>query len=205
MANDLGLTRSQLRQFLPNHQAVVQFEKLFEDVTALQTTSPADNVASRITSVSESLNELRKTLELALLAPPISPSSSSDDFAKPPLQQINVPQNDVAPLVPPLTLPDDVAPPPQIEHLERLPDVSAFNPTDNDVLSYVASTGKWTASDAVTANLTNTQTTLLTSSATLTDGAGANTGTLTNAPTAGNPTKWVPIDDNGTIRYIPAW
>ena len=38
-----------------------------------------------------------------------------------------------------------------------------------------------------------------------TDGAGADTGTLTNAPAAGNPTKWIPIDDNGTTRYIPAW
>jgi hypothetical protein len=26
-----------------------------------------------------------------------------------------------------------------------------------------------------------------------------------NAPAAGNPTKWIPIDDNGTTRYIPAW
>lgn len=38
-----------------------------------------------------------------------------------------------------------------------------------------------------------------------TDGAGANTGTLTNSPVIGNPTKWIPIDDNGTTRYIPAW
>jgi len=38
-----------------------------------------------------------------------------------------------------------------------------------------------------------------------TDGAGASTGALTNAPAAGNPTKWIPIDDNGTTRYIPAW
>jgi len=30
-------------------------------------------------------------------------------------------------------------------------------------------------------------------------------GTLTNAPAAGNPTKWIPIDDNGTTRFIPAW
>ena len=33
----------------------------------------------------------------------------------------------------------------------------------------------------------------------------AATGTLTNAPAAGNPTKWIAIDDNGTTRYIPAW
>lgn len=38
-----------------------------------------------------------------------------------------------------------------------------------------------------------------------TDGAAAQTGTLTNAPAAGNPTKWIPINDNGTTRYIPAW
>lgn len=41
--------------------------------------------------------------------------------------------------------------------------------------------------------------------ATITSGAGASTGTLTNAPSAGNPTKWMPIDDNGTTRYIPCW
>lgn len=40
---------------------------------------------------------------------------------------------------------------------------------------------------------------------TLTDGAGVATGTLTNAPAAGNPTKWIAIDDNGTTRQIPCW
>jgi hypothetical protein len=38
-----------------------------------------------------------------------------------------------------------------------------------------------------------------------TNGAAAATGTLTNAPAAGNPTKWIPVNDNGTTRYIPAW
>jgi hypothetical protein len=47
--------------------------------------------------------------------------------------------------------------------------------------------------------------TLLKSVTALGNGAGAGVGTLTNAPTAGNPTKWVPIDDNGTTRYVPAW
>ena len=46
---------------------------------------------------------------------------------------------------------------------------------------------------------------LIKSSETLLDGAGASAGTLTNAPSAGDPAKWVAIDDNGTIRYIPAW
>ena len=39
----------------------------------------------------------------------------------------------------------------------------------------------------------------------LTNNAGAQIATITNGPIAGNPTKWVPINDNGTIRNIPAW
>lgn len=45
----------------------------------------------------------------------------------------------------------------------------------------------------------------LTTNTALTNGAGAGAGTITNAPAAGNPTKWIGINDNGTIRYIPAW
>jgi hypothetical protein len=58
---------------------------------------------------------------------------------------------------------------------------------------------------AVTGTLTTSSTTLHTSSVSLTNGAAAALGTLTNAPTAGNPTKWIPIVDNGTTRYIPCW
>lgn len=46
---------------------------------------------------------------------------------------------------------------------------------------------------------------LATSPITLTNGAGTSAGTLTNAPAAGNPTKWLPVNDNGTVRYVPAW
>jgi hypothetical protein len=46
---------------------------------------------------------------------------------------------------------------------------------------------------------------LIATSAALTTGAGAAVGTLTNAPSAGNPTKWIKINDNGTIRSVPAW
>ncbi len=48
-------------------------------------------------------------------------------------------------------------------------------------------------------------TTLHTTSVALTNGAAASLGTLTNAPAAGNPTKWVPINDNGVTRYCPLW
>jgi hypothetical protein len=53
--------------------------------------------------------------------------------------------------------------------------------------------------------ITHRSTTLMATTVGLTNGASVQTGTLTNAPAAGNPTKWIPIDDNGTTRYIPAW
>lgn len=36
-------------------------------------------------------------------------------------------------------------------------------------------------------------------------GGGVATGTLTNAPAAGNPTVWIKVNINGTDRQIPAW
>ena len=45
----------------------------------------------------------------------------------------------------------------------------------------------------------------LSSPVTLPNGAGTAAGTLTNAPVAGDPTKWIAINDNGTTRYLPAW
>jgi hypothetical protein len=48
-------------------------------------------------------------------------------------------------------------------------------------------------------------TNLITSTAAFANGAAAQVGTLTNAPAAGNPTKWIPISDNSVVRYIPCW
>ena len=56
-----------------------------------------------------------------------------------------------------------------------------------------------------TGDITTGSTTLHKTTAALTNGAAAAAGTLLNAPAAGNPTKWAPVDDNGTIRYIPMW
>lgn len=39
----------------------------------------------------------------------------------------------------------------------------------------------------------------------LTSGAGVAAGTLGNAPTAGNPVFWLPVNIAGNIRYIPCW
>jgi hypothetical protein len=46
---------------------------------------------------------------------------------------------------------------------------------------------------------------MIESTVVMNNGAAAAVGTLTNAPVAGNPTKWIPIVDSGTTRYIPCW
>lgn len=38
-----------------------------------------------------------------------------------------------------------------------------------------------------------------------TDGAGVAAGTLTNAPTAGDPAIWLPVTVNGSPRFVPCW
>ena len=57
---------------------------------------------------------------------------------------------------------------------------------------------------AVSQAVVNTAGTLTTTT-TVTNGAAAAVGTLNNAPVAGNPTKWLRFNDNGTIRFIPSW
>jgi hypothetical protein len=57
----------------------------------------------------------------------------------------------------------------------------------------------------LTGTLTHGGTVLLITSVALTNGAGGALGTLTTAPFAGDPSKWIPISDNGTTRYIPSW
>ena len=37
------------------------------------------------------------------------------------------------------------------------------------------------------------------------DAAAAQTATMTNGPTAGNPSEWMPVKFNGNVRYIPVW
>ena len=72
-------------------------------------------------------------------------------------------------------------------------DLSAGSATVTGTLS---STGALTTPGGATFHTTSTA---------LTNGAAAAVGTLLNAPAAGNPTKWIGINDNGTTRYIPAW
>ena len=77
------------------------------------------------------------------------------------------------------------------------------------VLTFAATTNAVAISTSLTLGgvltVPGVTTAALTSTGTFTSGAGAQVGTLTNAPAAGNPTTWIKIIDNGTTRYIPAW
>lgn len=52
---------------------------------------------------------------------------------------------------------------------------------------------------------TNDASFILQSGTTITGGATGNIPTLTVGPVTGNPTKWLPYNDNGTTRYVPSW
>lgn len=62
-----------------------------------------------------------------------------------------------------------------------------------------------TAGVTMTGTLTTGDTNLARSTAGYGNNAAAQVATITNGPTAGNPTKWIPINDNGVTRNIPAW
>lgn len=79
--------------------------------------------------------------------------------------------------------------------------------TMNNDQSAVIGTSDPGGSDQLRVNgaLTINSSTMIRTFTSFTNGAGASVGTLTNAPAAGDPTKWIAINDNGTTRYIPAW
>jgi len=81
-----------------------------------------------------------------------------------------------------------------------LPYINASNQLQ--ISQPLVATGSITAGTDIISNNTNF---LIRTIATLANAAAAQTATLTNAPTAGNPTKWISFDDNGTTRRIPAW
>jgi len=72
-------------------------------------------------------------------------------------------------------------------------------------IDFAANGTAFRVSDATNTITTIGTTQMIGTRTTFGNGAGASAGTLTNAPAVGNPTKWIPIDDNGTLRHIPAW
>jgi hypothetical protein len=80
------------------------------------------------------------------------------------------------------------------------------NPAGGGFLFYTAADGaQFVRTNGDQIYLTPPAGVLARSGVNYTDGAGVGAGTLLNAPAAGDPTKWVPINDNGVTRYIPAW
>lgn len=80
-----------------------------------------------------------------------------------------------------------------------------LNRVSAGLLAIGTSTANFAGSLKLTDIFTNNAAALVRTNTALTNGAGVAAGTLLTAPTAGNPTKWIGIDDNGTTRYIPAW
>lgn len=107
-------------------------------------------------------------------------------------------QLSVTPIVSQTVLPDDVSPPRvetvQLDDLSPKPELGTMSAQNADNVSITGGT----AVLAGGATLIGTKTAL-------TNGSGAAAGSLLNAPVAGNPTKWIAINDAGTTRYIPAW
>jgi len=66
-------------------------------------------------------------------------------------------------------------------------------------------TGSGVALFATAGTTVGTAAALVVTAVALNNGAGVAAGTIGTAPVAGEPTKWIPINDNGTVRYIPAW
>ena len=80
-------------------------------------------------------------------------------------------------------------------------DVALLNRTGYTAISVPAGT----RSARVHGDLYINSTVLLTQEGAMGNGAGSGAGTLTNAPSAGNPKKWVPFVDAGVVRWIPTW
>jgi len=107
-------------------------------------------------------------------------------------------QLSVTPSASPTVLPDDLSPPRVeivgIDDLSPRTELGTMSAQNADNVSITGGT----AVLAGGATLIGTKTAL-------TNGAGALAGSLLNSPAAGNPTKWIAINDAGTTRYIPAW
>ena len=182
----LKLSRKELETFLKNYEQVKQFEKLFEVVD--QVSESPDTEGLSVVSDSSFANSIQALAQIVELFDQIGiEARNADNKAAQALDCLS-------------RIADSL-------ELIALKPVLSENKESFDNLTPIVQVGTlaYQNAESVNANLTDNTTSLIKSSVALSNGAGAAAGTLTNAPTAGNPTKWVPIDDNGTTRYIPAW
>jgi hypothetical protein len=169
------LTRDDLAKFLPNQRAIRAFEKLFSLIPSSLSTNEI-----AITLVEELVTQVRIEAESAI-------ARSSQILAQ---------LTELTSAVESVSLKSESHTDENIDIIpaSKIGTLGEQNADDVDITS-----------GSITATLTDDSTNLIASSAALSNGAAAAAGTLTNAPAAGDPTKWVAIDDNGTTRYIPAW
>lgn len=197
------LSREELSKFLPSKRAIRAFERIFElipsDLLTIQGEIEvakiiSDLALSRVESLDQSVSELN-----SLKVIPVYEDVKSET--------LNVNQES-------LDTYSDITPPwmEVIHHvdlgLSNSEEIETFDLSPNLELGSMSSQEKDyvdITGGTIVAELSDSTTDLLKSDATLSDNSGAGAGTLANAPTAGDPTKWIAIDDNGTTRYIPTW
>ncbi len=181
MADPRPLTRDELAAFLPSQRAIRAFEKLFELIPDTLTSSAARiqevsiEAATSVAKAQQALDLLERLVSAVELLALHQPDSSAA------AEEISIPQVAAGSI-------DDVAPPVF---------VGTVGVQNADRVSI--------SGGVVSAELRNNQAILLQTTAALNNSAAAAIGTLNNAPAAGDPTKWVTLSDNGTLRYIPAW
>ena len=175
-----NLTRNQLASFLPNHRTVIAFEQM---LMQLNDNIPSDLETVAIEAASASSNAQAALDTLGRIA------DALELLATKPEAEPRLGEDDVKRMVQEaLAVSIDISPPIVVGTLGQ---------QQSDMVNITGG--------SVTAGITNNTATLISSSVALSDGAGALAGTLLNSPVAGNPSKWVAINDNGTTRYLPVW
>lgn len=177
------LTRKELAEFLPNQRAVRAFEKLFDlvpnNLVSQQIQIEALEIVSSlaVANSNEAISAL-ENLTSAITALALAPKV--DEL----VTSQSIMRSEL----------DQISSEYELTPRVELGTLASQN--DDEV---VISGGQ------IDATITDDSTNLIASSSTITNGAGVAAGTLNNSPTAGNPTKWMPVNDNGTIRYVPGW
>jgi hypothetical protein len=226
MANPLIISRDQLEKFLPNHETIRSFEQLLKNVSidTPESISEANNNASTAialaTAALSTLADVITALDYVLSSPVLDPLPEDENLI-PPSNAGSLAEQDADDV--------DITGGAIAGASGAFTTISAsaavtLSPANANVVISPTGTGVVTIAPATAGTINNasigattpqagrfTSVTVpggaqfITTNTALNNGAGASAGTITNAPSAGNPTKWVGINDNGTIRYIPAW
>lgn len=177
MSDKIILTRNQLAKFLPTPEAIRAFENLFQQATQL-TPSDIETVNQSIETVSQSIETVSISADSAL---------NIASYALSVIENLSAALEDNLEIIRELDW----------NAIENKPTLGTVSSQDSSNISI--------SGGSIDAALTNNATQLIATSQTLSNYSSDKAGTISNAPTVGNPTKWIKINDNGVSRYIPAW